>query len=243
VKVIKLSAIDSTNSYLKALNAEMDVADRTIVWAESQTRGRGQRELRWQSKAGESLTFSILKRFSGLDSKDQFYVSMAVSIAVANTLKEFLVANVKIKWPNDILSDSKKLCGILIENQLKSGKLNAAVIGIGLNVNDDELEGLPKAGSVYQVTGVKFVLEDVFSALTSEIAKQLDRLENDNLEALKREYESALFRRDEITVFETAEGERFNGIIRGINPLGLLLLDTEKNGVIEFGTKEITMLY
>lgn len=243
MKVIKLNAIASTNSYLKELNSETEVADGTLVWAETQTKGRGQRANHWHSKAGESLTFSMLKRFEALQPHRQFYISMAVSIAVAKTLKELLVPDVKIKWPNDILSDNNKLCGILIESQLRAGMVQAAVIGIGLNVNEEGFEGLPRAGSIYQVTGVKFDLEEILRAVALQIEQQLQGLHPEALPQLVEEYEALLFRKDEISVFEDPNGLRFNGIIRGVLASGRLRLETEAHGVKEYDKKELTMLY
>ena len=114
MKRIKLDATDSTNSFLKNLILSGPKEDYTVVMAKSQTNGRGQMGTNWESKAGKNLTFSVLKNFNYFKIGEQFTLNIIISIAVYNSLEALKIPNIKIKWPNDIMSVSKKLGGILI---------------------------------------------------------------------------------------------------------------------------------
>ena len=135
MSIIKLSATDSTNSYLKELSLEQTLDDFTVVSTELQLKGRGQMGSKWVSDKGKNLTISILKKLENFDVQNQFNLNCIVSLAIYDVLLEIKAPNLYVKWPNDILSVDKKICGILIENILKGRFIQAAIIGIGLNVN------------------------------------------------------------------------------------------------------------
>lgn len=242
MKVIKLNATNSTNSYLMELNGQNNLQDETVVWALSQTAGRGQHASHWQSKAGDSLTFSVFKRFKSLAVERQFSLNYAVAVAVANVLNDLKLPAVKIKWPNDIMSAGRKISGILIENQLKGRFIRSGVIGVGINVNEEQFEDLPKAGSVYLQTGIKFDLEEVLAAVLNEIRKQLQYVEKGADDQVKAAFESSLYRRDVVSVFQTPDKDRFNGIIRGVSDSGQLVVETETDGRRSFMVKEIELI-
>jgi len=125
----------------------------TVVCTENQTNGKGQLGSEWHADEGENLTFSAFLNTSFLPLESQFYLNCAVSISVFNVLKKILVPKLSIKWPNDILSENKKLCGILIENVVKSNAETHAIIGIGLNVNQTLFN------PTYKASSLKVVLE------------------------------------------------------------------------------------
>ena len=221
----------------------MQLKDATVVWAQSQTKGRGQRGTTWQSEAGKSLTFSLLKRFAHFASVSHIRVNMATSIGVAKALDLLKIPKVAIKWPNDIMSYDKKLCGILIENQLKGKLLSSSIIGIGLNVNNVEFDNLPLAGSMFTITGKNYELEEVLDLMVRCILEELEKLEISSHDELKTGYEARLFRKDEISVFEHKDGTLLNGIIRGISWDGNLCVELEDETQAEFGLKEIKLRY
>ncbi|NND63361.1 MAG: biotin--[acetyl-CoA-carboxylase] ligase [Flavobacteriaceae bacterium] len=243
MKLIKLSAIDSTNDYLKKISNESHLEDNTVVWAESQLQGRGQRDAIWHSEEGKSLTFSVFKCFSETKVLEQFSINCAVSIAVKKTLNRLGVNDIKIKWPNDIMAGNHKLGGILIENRLREGSINNSIIGIGLNVNNTDFHNLPKAISLYQHHGMKFEISELISLLVEGITAEIERLKAGGYENLKQDYETLLFRKDVITVFNDRNQVRFNGIVRGVTNDGQLRVETEDESINTFGLKEIEMLY
>ena len=243
MNIIKLNAIDSTNTYLFELSKNTLLKDETIVLAKEQLNGRGQKGASWFSKGSETLTFSILKRFKEVSIRQQANISLAVSIGIQKALTTLFIPNVFIKWPNDILSDTKKLAGILIENQVKQGNVTVSVIGVGLNVNNEFFENLPQATSMYLSSSKKYNLDLVLNVVVDCILFELSQIETTHFSKLKEQYEKFLFRKDKVTVFENLSGEKFNGKIKGINQTGQLIIETEDNSFKEYNLREIKMLY
>lgn len=243
MNIIKLNAIDSTNSYLKQLAKETNLKDETVVLANRQISGRGQMGNGWLSREGQSLTFSIFKAFDGLQIEQQFKISMAVSLAVVKALKKLDILKMAIKWPNDILSANTKIGGILIENVLEGSSVKYSIIGIGLNVNETEFPQLPQASSLKLETGKNFQLEEVLSIVLKNVFKNLKNLSVMDFVEMKELYEKNLFRREMISVFETPEDSRFNGIIKGVSNIGELLVETENDTLKKFQLKEVKLIY
>ena len=243
MKIIKLNAIDSTNTYLKNLSKKVRLEDEVVVLAEEQHAGRGQREAVWSSKAGESLTFSVFKRMEGLPAEHQFLLVMLTSLAIKDTLKKLKVPNIAVKWPNDILSRSKKLCGVLIENSLQKTMITSCIAGVGLNVNEIDFEALPQATSMRLASGRKFNMDKVFNLVAETLFARFENIESTNFHKVKKEYEDALFRKEMVSVFERPSGIRFNGVIKGVMDTGALLIENEQEEVEQFQLKEIKLLY
>ena len=243
MKIIKLNAIDSTNTYLKELGKNVSLSDGTVVWAENQTSGRGQMGANWQSKPGQSLTFSVLKRFKQLDIHEQPKITYAVTLGIKNALQELGIPGLSIKWPNDIMSYNQKLCGILIENQLEGQKLISTIVGIGLNVNESIFFNLPQATSMRLTTGREFNLDEVFKCVTMEVMQQLTDFANHTSPNLKEKYEETLFRIEKVSSFERPDRTRFNGIMRGVSDTGELIVEDEDQLLNTFELKQIKMLF
>ncbi|QQX76918.1 MULTISPECIES: biotin--[acetyl-CoA-carboxylase] ligase [Aequorivita] len=243
MKIIKLNAIDSTNSYLKQLAKATCLQDETVVLTNRQISGRGQMGNVWLSREGQSLTFSMFKAFGRLQIERQFMISMAVSLAIVKALKSLNVPNISIKWPNDILSANKKIGGILIENVLEGNYVNQSIIGIGLNVNETDFLKLPQASSLKLETGKTFFLEEVFQSIVISVFQNLKDLTQKNFEDIKLKYENELFQKEKVSVFEAPDGLRFNGIIKGISEIGELLVETENQALRKFQLKEVKLIY
>ncbi len=241
--IIKLDAIDSTNTYLKKLVQETVVEDHTVVVAKHQQMGRGQRGNGWFSTGGQSLTFSIFKRFNGLNVENHFMISMAVSLAMANSFKKIGAPQISIKWPNDILSGDKKIAGILIENVLEGKNVKHSIVGIGINVNVVEFPDLPQASSLKLVMGVSLELDEVFDKVCSAVFGYLQDTEFREFLELKEIYERNMFRRNVISVFEHPQLGTFNGIIKGISNMGELLVEMDNSIVQAFQLQELKLLY
>jgi len=243
LKVIKLNATESTNTYLKSLSREIEVEDGLVVVTNTQTKGRGQMTNSWASKTGQSLTFSMFKRFDNLLIQDTAVITFAVSVALKEILKSYSVPEVTIKWPNDIMSYNKKIAGILIENQLHRDKVTSSIIGVGLNVNETEFSSLPQASSLKLITGVEYSLEELLTKVSEAILLQMKKVSFKKYAALKLEYEASLYRKDAVTVFETPAGKRFNGVIKGVTTNGELWIENEAEMIEKFQLKEIKMLF
>lgn len=241
--IIKLDATDSTNSYLKTLCTTNNVDDYTAVIAKNQTLGRGQMGANWNSKAFKNLTFSVFKDLSEFKIEELFYISIVSALAILKTLKTFGIPKLCIKWPNDILSADKKICGILIENVIKQNNFNASVIGIGLNVNQIEFENLPKASSLKLISGKEFDLDELTMAILDNMKHYFKLLKDNKYDELKVEYEMQLFRKNKPSTFKDAEGFMFSGFIKSVSESGHLQVLLEDNILKAFDLKEITLLY
>lgn len=241
--IIKLNAIGSTNTYLKEMTAISLPKDYTVVVTDKQTDGRGQMGTNWHGENGKNLTVSVFKHLKTLEIIDQFYISMATALSISHALKAFRIPQIHIKWPNDILSADKKICGILIENIIKNNQLQGSVIGFGLNVNQRYFDDLPQASSMNLLTGILFNKDEVLSEVLKQFQYYFKLLEEGNLAEIKSKYEAMLFRKNKPSTFKTNQNEIFTGIIKGVNDNGRLKVLTEDEIVKTFELKEITLLY
>lgn len=242
MRIIKLNAIDSTNLFLRSLCLDTYVEDFTVVVAKHQIKGRGQMGTVWSSQDAKNLTFSVFKRFENLKLEQQFVISMVSSLAVINALKKMNLPKLSVKWPNDILSANKKICGILIENVIKQNKVAGSVVGIGLNVNQVDFSGLPQASSILNITGTSYDLDELLQSILNELKILFDLVESNQFETIKTTYESFLFRKDKPSTFENAEG-LFSGFIKGVSNEGLLKVLLEDDVLETFDLKTIKLLY
>ncbi|MCF8715875.1 biotin--[acetyl-CoA-carboxylase] ligase [Joostella atrarenae] len=243
MNLIKLDATDSTNSFLRRLAAHKELQDYTVVMAEKQMEGRGQMGTQWVSEAGKNLTFSVFKKITCLDKNEQFYLSMAVSLAIYDALTYFAIPYLKIKWPNDILSVNSKICGILIESIIKNGEMSASIIGIGLNLNQTTFDGVTNASSLKSITGIHYNKEEVMSKIVEMIKKYETWVVDRALLKIKETFENHLFRKDKPSTFKLANGELIMGFIKGVAVNGCLIVLMEDNIIKEFDLKELKLLY
>lgn len=241
--IIKLNATDSTNSYLKRLSAAGAVNDFTVITAEYQSEGRGQMGTNWESQSSKNLTFSVFKHVDFLDIEHQFYISMAVSLAIASVLRRFHLKQLKIKWPNDILSEHQKVSGILIENIIKNNQLKYAIIGIGLNINQTDFESLPSASSIRNLTGNTMDRDEVLQQILEQLNHYFSMLEARQFSEICDLYESSLFRLNKPSTFKRKSNKLFTGYIKGVTETGKLQVLVEDEQLKEFDMKQISLLY
>lgn len=235
---INLEETDSTNSYVAREAANLQ--SPTMVTAERQTAGRGQRGNTWESEPGENLTFSIFYRPSQLHPREQFMLSEAVALAIADALAVFHI-HAEVKWPNDIYVGDRKICGILIEHSLFGASISHSIIGAGLNVNQTLfVSDAPNPVSMAQLSDMQFDLEKVRCAVADAMERRLRQLETRDFDHLHTDYINRLWRREGYHHFiEAASGARFSARIHSIARDGMLTLK-QKNGVSRsFAFKEV----
>jgi BirA family biotin operon repressor/biotin-[acetyl-CoA-carboxylase] ligase len=243
MKIIKLSATESTNDYLKELMSLKRLSDFTIVTADAQTKGRGQVSASWESEPGKNLTFSVLKRHNGLYLDNHFMISMCVSCAVYEVLLNLGLPRLRVKWPNDILSGTSKVCGILIENSIAGQKIQTSVIGIGLNVNQVLFSNQAKASSLKLVLGREINLDNLLQTLLDTLQRYLNDIRSSTWNSMLSQYENILFNKNSPATFQERNGPLFTGIIKGITKEGKLRLTLEDDSVREYDLKEIKLHY
>ncbi len=184
--------VDSTSAVIE--RGYENMADRTVIAAESQTAGRGQGDHKWHSKEGENLTFSILVKYSGgrtITPARQQIITPAASLAVTDFLADFGI-QAGIKKPNDIYVDGRKICGMLIENRLSAGRMQMTVLGIGININQTEFpKDLPNPVSVALLCGGVYDTKKCLRDFLKHFSCRFDAIWTEP-EALWKEYESKI---------------------------------------------------
>ena len=242
MNIIKLDAIDSTNNYLKKIILNEGITDYTIVTAKFQTEGKGQLGTKWESEHSKNLICSVYKKNINIKAQDQFVISALVSLALIKTLRKVNLSNSYIKWPNDIMSDNKKICGILIENIVKENYIKDAVIGIGLNVNQTIFNNLPNATSIKNLIGTSCSKDEILKDLVKNLEYYFNKLDKSSINSIFEKYEDALFRINKPSTFKNPKGEVFTGYIKGVSKLGKLNVMLEDNLLKSYDLKEISIL-
>ncbi len=243
MNIIKLDATASTNTYLREMLTTCDLENFTVVVAENQFAGKGQRGSNWVSEAGSNLTFSVLLKSVPVSIQRVFDLNVMVALAVVRTLKKMYDLPFFIKWPNDILSYTKKICGILIENIIKQQGEVFSIVGIGINVNQKNFSSMSKASSLSIMLEKQLDKEELLHALLQELAKGYQQLAEGQVALMWQEYKTFLFRKDSVSAFELPQGSRFNGIIRDVTLYGKLVVEMEDSSNAVFDLKEVKLLY
>ena len=216
------------------LNQHYLSEDFLAVYTFNQTKGRGQYGNSWENLPEENLAYSFALKTKTINVSDtcfNFYTAILVRDFIANLTK----TEVKIKWPNDLILKNKKICGMLFEKSK-----NYFVVGIGINILQENFKNLPKAGSVLSQTGLSFELKAFTESLHQYLFEHLVQKEipNNILEL----YHLHLYRKNEVSVFEKNE-VRQNGIIQNVDENGYIWIDLENEGLQKFFHKEIELLY
>ena len=229
----------STNLLAHELSVLPSTSEGTVVITNNQTAGRGQRGNIWEAEPGKNLTFSIILKPVFLSAKDQFLLNVITSLAVHDLLKIHVKGEVSIKWPNDIIVNEKKICGILIENQIKGTMVSCSVAGIGLNINQQHFS-VNTATALLLETGVQAELTDIFSQLMQTLEARYLQLRAGYRDALKRDYLDNMYWLGEIHEFSSVDST-FSGEITGIDDIGRLCVKSE-SGVSSYDIKNIRYL-
>jgi len=240
MNIIKLSATESTNGYLKELTVKASLKNYTVVVAEYQSKGRGQMGTVWLSDNGKNLTFSFLVKFYNFNIVHQFYLSMAVSLGVLKALKSVSNSMFFIKWPNDILAEKDKIAGILIENIIGGNLIKQSVIGIGLNVNQEYFhESIKNVTSLKSLMNSDLDKDKLMLDIISSIKFYVELLEKGDFIRLKDAYMGSLFKFNIPTMFIDYKSNVFLGKIIDISEEGKLVVELENETTRKFSLKEI----
>lgn len=214
----------------------------TAIIADFQTQGKGQVDSQWQSNPGENILMSIVFYPEFLKVNQQYLITCFVSLSLRNVLSRFLGdKEVRIKWPNDILCEDRKIAGILIHNTLKGKKLRSSVIGIGININQKSFsETIPNATSLSKEYRWSYDLEEIREMLFRELDERYKDLKK-NGEMIRQKYLQYLYGKGIKKQFKKANGTTFEGSIAGIDKQGFLMIEGPNN-VEKFDIKEVIYL-
>jgi BirA family biotin operon repressor/biotin-[acetyl-CoA-carboxylase] ligase len=210
----------------------------TVILADEQTAGRGQRGAEWSSKAGENLLLSIFLKPDNLSVENQHTLNYFVSLSIIHFLRKIGIL-AKVKWPNDIYVGNKKLAGILIENTISQAKINSSIVGIGLNVNQNDFQQM-NATSIQKETNTFHPLNSLLFSLIYEMNELWGKRSSGAFEPLKQAYLANMYLINEKALFEDAEGS-FMGEIVGIDSQGLLQI-VKNSKIVNYNLKEIKFI-
>lgn len=243
MRSIKVLATNSTNVLLREKLQENPDLQNCSIRAVEQTAGKGQRGASWESEPGKNLTCSLLLTNLAIPVQQQFKLSAIVAMALYKVLKQFDIPGLQLKWPNDILTDGKKVAGILIENRLEGNNIKNSIIGLGLNLNQDKFESTAKATSLKKVTGKNYAVDLLWKTIINQIEKDVYRFKELGIEEVLNTYKKMLFKFEVPCAFELASGERKTGIIKNVSKQGKLIILFEDDALQSFAIKEVKMLY
>jgi len=236
-------SLPSTN-----LKAGRDIQEGTahhgmVIQAGDQTQGKGNGTNQWESKKGKNLTFSLIIEPHFLQPAEQFILTQVISMALYETIRKILQPeSLFIKWPNDLYYNKKKIAGVLIQNYVKGQQINFAIIGVGLNVNQQTfLSDAPNPASLIHFTkkemNISSLLDEILNAFERNygtLHDQQKRIE------LHQKYLEHLYLRNQWSNFSDISGT-FSGKITGINDYGQLLIEDRDGNQRVFGFKEVKL--
>ena len=237
-EIIHIRETNSTNNYLKELLQTQNVDEGTVVWADFQSAGKGQRGNGWESEAGKNILFSIVLFPGFIKAGEQFILSQIVSLAVANCLQEY-TEGISIKWPNDIYWNEKKICGILLENTILEDNIGHSVAGIGININQENFTSeAPNPVSLKQITNRDYNLEEILKTVVDNINVYYQQIKIGNTDFLIKQYKESLFRKDGYHLYNDGISD-FLARIQDVDSSGLLILKTKEGEERHFAFKEV----
>lgn len=238
--IIKKESIPSTNSCALELVSQGVISSPAVVFADAQTKGRGQAQNKWFSEKGKSLTFSVVVFPEKIKAERQFVLSQIVCLAMYDTLTQY-TEGVQIKWPNDIYIHGKKTCGILIENSIMGQHLGYSICGVGLNVNNTSFSEAYVATSLYLESGKKQPISAVLDKFLKQFSYYYHLAEQGAYAKLNSLYHSYLYCINELVYFADKNG-KFCAKVVGIDQYGQLLLEDTEKQLRTYGFKEVIWL-
>lgn len=243
--LVALEETDSTNRYLTQLCDREHVTEYTTVCADYQTAGKGQRGNTWESERGRNLMFSFVLYPSFLAAPQQFLLSQLIALAVKEELEQ-QAEDFCIKWPNDIYWKEKKICGLLIENELSASGIGRSIAGIGVNINQEVFRSdAPNPVSLKQITGREHDRGEILAGIMKRVKGYYETLhvaETGVRAAVAADiagrYGRALFRREGWHLYEDRDG-RFEARLLRVERDGRFVLQDRQGRERAYLFKEV----
>ncbi|HMO31578.1 MAG TPA: biotin--[acetyl-CoA-carboxylase] ligase [Lacibacter sp.] len=234
--LLELNSTDSTNNYAMRLVHAGLAQPGGAVLAYAQTAGKGQRGKTWASPPGESLSLSLLLQPTFLLPAQGFQLLAATAAGVRDILSHCCGRDLHIKWMNDLYQGDRKAGGILIENLVNGNRWNWAVVGIGINVNQEAFDpSLPNPVSLRQITGRVTPVRPLAEQLQAAVLQRVQQLETEGFAPLLAIYNQWLYKRDDEVRFR--QGSRvFTAVPAEVDAEGLLY--TRQGHRFRFGEVE-----
>jgi BirA family transcriptional regulator, biotin operon repressor / biotin---[acetyl-CoA-carboxylase] ligase len=227
--IIRLDEINSTNEYALNLISSNKQVEWTIVLANFQTMGKGQGTNIWQSEKNANILMSIILKPEFIIPSEQYILNMSICNAIANTLQEMGNIEIKIKWPNDIILNDKKIGGILIQNIISSSQIKYSVVGIGLNINQEVFsDEMVYVSSLTKETGKKYSLKQITNLILEKFYSNYNKLKIHQSKDIIQEFNLNLWKRNQKVVALNKSNENVELIIFGVSEKGELIASIGK---------------
>ena len=240
-EILYFDSIDSTNNELKR-QAEKGVKHGLLAVAEEQTAGRGRRGHAWVSPPGTGIWFSFLLKPEISPDKASM-LTIVAAMAVSGAIREVTGLDAQIKWPNDIVVNGKKICGILTEMGTNGVKINYVLIGVGINVNLKEFpeEMQDKATSLILEGGHEYDRNHVIAQVMKYFEINYEKfIQTCDFTHLLDDYHRILANLNQPV--RVIDGDRsFEGICRGIDEKGELLVERQNKEVVKVSAGEVSV--
>lgn len=239
-RITNLGEIDSTNQYLSELYQKGRACEGTVVTAFNQYSGKGQDQNVWHSEPGKNLLMSVLLNPRFLDPSLQFRLNKVISISAMKAISRYITDKaVRIKWPNDIYVENRKIAGILIRHYISGATSDATIAGIGINVCEENFPAwIPNPCSILTESGREFQPEEILTILLQQINHNYENLRRGLHSKLDKAYIENLYRRGEWYEY-IIRGNRLTANISDIDLYGRLLLKDKKGNEYCCDLKEI----
>lgn len=238
-----LDETDSTMSRIMQMPSDMIPADGALLLtADHQTAGHGQRGTSWESAPGANLLFSFAICPQSVKTSEQFFLSEALALAVAEALAP-CTGECEVKWPNDVYHEDRKICGMLLQHTLSGDSIARTNVGVGVNVNQREFRSdAPNPVSVWQIRHEDTSRERLLESIINHFASHYADICQHHSELVHKAYLQRLYRREGFHRYRDAEGREFEARISGISPLGVLSLTDQEGRERPFAFKEVSFV-
>lgn len=237
-EIVHIPETDSTNRYMREWIRKSRPEEGSVVYADIQTAGRGQTGNQWESEPGANLTFSTVLYPGCIPAASQFLLSQIAALSVKETLERH-VSGVSVKWPNDVYCGDRKICGMLIENDLTGNAIYCSILGIGINLNQETFySDAPNPVSLRQLTGKRYHREKELHAFLHRFYYRYLQLLQGRSGEVRQDYRKALYRGDGFHPYTDAQGA-FEARIYDIEPTGHLLLALPDGEIRRYAFKEV----
>ena len=235
--LIELQQVESTNNYATGLVHAGMAQHGTAVFAHHQTKGKGQHNRTWLSEEGKNIAMSVIVQPPALALSQSFLLSMATAIGTRQFLSKYAGSETKVKWPNDLYWRDRKAGGILIENIVQGTEWKAAIIGIGININQTSFENLDsKAVSLKQITGKDFEPLALAKELCQQLSKAYDVLHKLPAQIIES-YKNQLYKINEVVRLK--KGSRvFDAKVKNVTTMGQLVVQHATEEYFSIGEVE-----
>ena len=236
---IELDSTESTNQFAIEFLSKNRPIEGTVISAISQRNGKGQYGSNWESESGKNINLSVILYPTFLPLDKPFYLSMCVSLGARDLLAKYIDDQLLIKWPNDLLINGAKICGILIQNTITGKQISSTVLGIGVNINQRSfLKYTVPATSLSILTGNEFSLEIIRKQLFARLDFYYNLLTLRKYQDIKQLYLSHLLGFQRRRKYEIENNKIIDGKVIDVLDNGLMQLETQYGPKL-FNLKEI----